>query len=381
MLVFLLFNFIGTNIESFGLFKGYLKFGKFFRGPLQDGIRIEFHLSYFYFYFIHFHYIHTLKIGLKMKFLLGILFIVITSTVFAQRYSEFQFDEVGMETYTYATKDGENLDLDIYIPNYDSDFERAAIIYVHGGGFSQGKRDSEDIQEFCKHLSGYGYVVASISYRLTRKDQPGNFGCDCPVVDKLNTFQAAVEDVQDATFFLIQNREQFGINPQKIILAGSSAGAETVLNTAYQPPYCYGLDSGPVSFAGVISMAGAIPDTTTIYDESAVPSLLFHGTDDNLVPYATAPHHYCDKDSPGYLILNGSYTIAQKLDKLGTPYWLHTTCGAGHEMANKPMTEYFDDIVEFCHKFVVEEEGESMQTIVEGVQKNKDYEQFNFCTE
>ena len=310
-----------------------------------------------------------------------ILLYFIVFNVSAQRYSDYRFDEVAVETYTYATKDGENLDLDIYIPQYDSDFERATIIYVHGGGFQNGSRNDENVQEFCKRLAGYGYVVSSISYRLTRKGTESGFGCDCPAVDKLNTFQAAVEDVQDATFFLIQNREQFGINPQKIILSGSSAGAETVLNTAYQPPYCYGLDSGPVSFAGVISMAGAIPDTMVIYDESAVPSMLFHGTDDNLVPYATAPHHYCDTDSPGYLVLNGSFTIAQKLDQLQVPYWLHTTCGAGHEMANKPMTDYFDEIVEFCYKYVIEGEKESAQTIIEGPQKNNDFEQFNFCTE
>jgi len=318
---------------------------------------------------------------MRYRIFITIFLIAFSTTVFGQRYLEYQFDEINTETYTYATKDGENLDLDIYLPNYDSDFERATIIYVHGGGFQTGKRNSDDIQKFCKQLASYGYVVASISYRLTRKDKPGGFGCDCPAVDKLTTFQAAVEDLQDATFFLIENREQFGINPQKIILSGSSAGAETVLNTAYQPPYCYGLDSGPVSFAGVISMAGAIPDTTVIYDESAIPSMFFHGTDDNLVPYATAPHHYCDKDSPGYLMLNGSYTIAQKLEKLGVPYWLHTTCGAAHEMANKPMTEYFDEIIEFCYKFVIIGEKESVRTVENGPQKKDEYEQFNFCTE
>ncbi len=289
-----------------------------------------------------------------------------------ERYSALSFDEITTETYTYSTKDGENLKLDIYLPQYDSETERATIIYVHGGGFSSGKRDSEDIKEFCSKMAGYGYVVASISYRLTRKDKPGAFGCDCPADEKLNTFQAAVEDIQDATFFLIENREQFGINPQKIILAGSSAGAEAVLKTAYQP-------SGPVSFAGVISMAGAITDTISIYDESAVPTMLFHGTDDNLVPYATAPHHYCAEDKPGFIILHGSYTIAQKLEKLNTPYWLHTTCGGAHEMANKPMTDYFDEIVEFCYSFVINEEKESKQTVVEGIQKIDIYRQFEFC--
>ena len=245
--------------------------------------------------------------------------------------------------------------------------------------FSKGQRNSEDIQEFCTRMAGYGYVVASISYRLTRKDTETGFGCNCPATDKLNTFYAAVEDLQDATFFLIERREMLGIDPQKIILAGSSAGAETVLNTAYQPPYCYGLDSGPVSYAGVISMAGAIPDTTVLYDESAVPSLLFHGTDDELVPYATAPHHYCKEGDPGYLMLYGSYTIAQKLEQLEVPYWLHTTCGAGHEINYIPMTKYFDEIVDFCYNFVINKSAESRQTVVDGTLQHTGFEQFSFC--
>lgn len=298
-----------------------------------------------------------------------------------ERFLDQSFDEIAMETYTYSTKDGENLDLDIYLPEFDSATSRPAIIFVHGGGFRTGTRNYEKATTFCKGLSSYGYVVASISYRLTRKGEPTGFGCNCTVNDKLNTFHAAVEDLQDATYFLIENREQFGIDPQKIILAGSSAGAETVLNTAYQPPYCYGLDSGPVSFAGVISLAGAIPDTTKIYDESAVPSLLFHGTDDNLVPYATAPHHYCEEGAPGYLILHGSKTIAHKLDLLEVPYWLHSSCGAGHEIANVPMTSYFDEIVEFCYTFIVHKKGEKRHTVIEGKQNKEKYKTYNFCTQ
>ena len=323
------------------------------------------------------------KINCYMKRLLPAIFILITTflTNAQERYLEMITDEVSIQTLTYTSKDGEDLDLDIYLPEYDAETERATIIYVHGGGFQGGQRDSEDIQEFCTSLTEHGYVVASISYRLTRKDKEGAFGCNCPAEDKINTFYAAVEDLQDATFFLIQNREEFGIDPQKIIIAGSSAGAETVLNAAYQPPYCYGLDSGPVSFAGVISMAGAIPDTTVIYDESAIPSLLFHGTDDNLVPYGTAPHHYCDEGNPGYLILHGSYSIAEKLEKLEVPYWLHTTCGGAHEMANKPMTEYFDEIIDFSYHFVVNKEKESKRTIIEGTQDLENYKPYNFCTE
>uniref|UniRef100_UPI003216AA3E alpha/beta hydrolase n=1 Tax=uncultured Draconibacterium sp. TaxID=1573823 RepID=UPI003216AA3E len=317
----------------------------------------------------------------KNSLLLSILIVLVNISFAQDRYTEPIFDEIKVETFTYATKDGENLDLDIYLPEADEDIERVTLIYVHGGGFSSGERNHETIQEFCTEMAKYGYAVASLSYRLTRKGTKTAFGCNCPANDKLNSFYAAVEDVQDATFFLIENRHQFGINPQKIILAGSSAGAETALNTAYQPPYCYGLESGPVSFAGVIGLAGAIPDTTVIYNESAVPSLLFHGTDDQLVPYATAPHHYCDKDQPGYIILHGSYTIAEKLHQLNSPYWLHTSCGAGHEIANTPLKDYFDVITEFCYTFVVKGKGEERHTIIEGNQNSGKYSTYNFCKE
>lgn len=318
---------------------------------------------------------------LKYCLLFSLFISISVACISQERYTEPFFDEILVETFTYATKEGENLDMDIYLPQADAEIERATLIFVHGGGFAGGQRNQKNIVDFCTRMANHGYVVASLSYRLTRKGKPDGFGCDCPANDKLNTFYAAVEDIQDATFLLIENRHQFGIDPQKIILSGSSAGAESVLNTAYQPPYCYGLDSGPVSFAGVISMSGAIPDTTVLYDESAVPSLLFHGTNDRLVPYATAPHHYCKEEDKGYMILNGAYTIAEKLDKLETPYWLHTSCGAGHEIHSKPLDDYFDVITDFCYTYVIKKEGQQRHTIIKGNQISEKSNLYNYCSE
>lgn len=310
--------------------------------------------------------------------LIVFLVFALNLTIAQERYQEVVFDSVSVDTYTYAEKDNHVLDLDLYQPAFDGVDERPVLVYVHGGGFSGGKRDEAYIQQFCKRVAEYGYVVASVSYRLTRQGTDTGFGCDCPVEEKMNTFRAAVEDLQDATYFLIERWEQFAIDPHKIILAGSSAGAETVLNTAFQPPYCYGLDSGPVSYAGVISMAGAIPDTSLVYDDSAVPALLFHGTEDNLVPYGTAPHQYCEEGQPGYLILNGSSTIADRLRELGKPYWLYTICGAGHEVHRLPMTAYFDDIIKFCYEFVLEGKKEQIHTIIEDEHAKPDFN-YNFC--
>ncbi len=298
-----------------------------------------------------------------------------------QRYKEEITDSTRVETFTYAIKEGKSLDMDVYFPINDTQTKRPLIFYVHGGGFSVGKRDEPGIQKFCKKLARYGYVVSSITYRLTRQGTKSEFGCECPAADKIITFKSAVEDLQDATFFMIKNHEKMGIDPYTIILSGSSAGAETVLNTAYQPPYCYGLENGPVSYAGVISMAGAIPDTLKLYKESAIPSLLFHGTCDNLVPYATAAHRHCNENQPGYLVLHGSYTIAQRLRNLGTPFWLYTYCNAAHEIAGRPMTDNFNEIIDFCYSFVINKGTEQRTTVIKTNNKSCEYQSFNFCTD
>ncbi len=292
------------------------------------------------------------------------------------RYKDVISEFVKTETYTYANKNGEDLGLDIYLPLADSITNRYVYLFVHGGGFSGGTRDAGLIPDFCKNIARRGYVAVSISYRLTRKDKPSRFGCDCPAEEKLNTFRSAVEDIHDATAFLIKNRDKFGLDPEKIILSGGSAGAEAVLNAAYEP---WTPDGHPVKYAGVVSLAGAIPDTTVITEETAIPSLFFHGTCDPLVPYATAPHHYCDKTTTGYLILNGSYSIAAKLDQLNKPYWLHTTCGGSHSLAGTPMTQYFDEILYFCYRFVVQGVDEQIRTVIPGDQDKCDYKKYVFC--
>ncbi len=318
-----------------------------------------------------------------MKYFVYLFFLALWShSLFSQtRYQEEITDSVSKETYTYTYKDGEELKLDIYLPAFDTEDKKAVLLFVHGGGFSGGARDNKVNQGFCKKMAQLGYAAVSMSYRLTRKGEETGFGCNCPAEEKMYTFEAAVEDVQDATYFLIDNRRQFGIDPHKIILMGSSAGAETALNAAYKPENCYDLPSGPVSYAGVISLAGAIPDTTLVYDGSAVPSLLFHGTCDNLVPYATAPHHYCDKEDAGYIILHGAKTIADKLEELNIPYWLHTTCGGGHELAGIPKEIYFNEIAQFCYEYVIHKTGSSKHTIIPGNQAKCKYEQFDFCNQ
>jgi len=235
---------------------------------------------------------------------------------------------------------------------------RPVIIFMHGGGFSGGSRTNEAEVKFAETAAKKGYVAVQISYRLTRKGQ--SFGCDYEASGKMETFKLAAEDFMDAVNFMVQNKEEYRINPDKVIAGGSSAGAEAVLNAVYNERLMFEDLSNykNLKFAGVFSLAGAIVDAKYITEENAVPGVFFHGTDDNLVPYITGPHHWCDRDKPGYIILDGSKTITEKLDVLNSSYLLYSFEGGKHEHSGMPF-DYFPEVFSFFKQVFLN--GEKLQ--------------------
>lgn len=250
----------------------------------------------------------------------------------------------GME---YAEKNGERLAMDIYLPG-NSAGEYPLILFVHGGGFSEGRRDDPRYVQFAENLADKGYPVASITYRLTMKGR--SFGCDQPAENKRATFRAAAEDIWDATAYLLRTGPSLGLDPSAgIVLCGSSAGAEAILHAAYWPDAA--LPQG-FRYAGCIGMAAAILDLGWITPETALPSLLFHGKDDPLVPFGSDSHHYCAPHLPGYLLLHGSKSIALHLKALDKPYYLVEGLVGGHGWADKPMFDHLDIITHFLQDWV-----------------------------
>ncbi|MFS4467800.1 alpha/beta hydrolase [Maribacter sp. 2210JD10-5] len=268
-----------------------------------------------------------------------------------ERYLDDLFSKISVNTYTYS----DTLQLDFYGAKKDTLKNRPLLILVHGGGFASGKRDNPLEKKFCKEMAIKGYAVASISYRLTRKGK--SFGCDCPAKQKLRTFVEISADILQAVSFLSEQRNLFGIDTEKIILIGSSAGAEGVLNTAFmkhQEEYMTLLYED-LKFAGIVSFAGAVVDARYITPENAVPTLLFHGKEDNLVPFGSASHHYCPSDKSGYLLLDGSASIAQRLENLKISYQLMYDTKGNHDWANLAY-RYTDEISEFIKKVVIDEQ-------------------------
>lgn len=230
---------------------------------------------------------------------------------------------------TYAIKEKDTLWMDQYKPTAASN--GISVLFVHGGAFTGG--DPENQKPMADGLTKLGYQVFVIKYRLYLKGK--SFGCETATPEKLKAIRYAVEDADDATKYLVANAKTLQVDTGKIIISGSSAGAEAILNLVYNP-FVRKNDPQykPFRYAGAMSFAGAILDVNNLDGRPALPLLLIHGTNDQLVPYGTAAHRFCKAVDAGWMMLFGAHTIYTELQKRNAPVVLYSYEGKGHEVSN-----------------------------------------------
>lgn len=227
----------------------------------------------------------------------------------------------------YKVVDGKSLQMDFYRPR-QSAHKPPLLVFVHGGGWKGGKRS--DYMIYTTEFARRGYVTATVSYRLV-KDKP---------------YPASAEDIVDAVTWLSIHGDSLGYDADRIALIGGSAGAHLTMLAAFgwqkpgsteenprRAPKVKALVNiyGPVDLTGDYArnhplvtnyLASSYEDAKDLYreaspakyiDGSAPPTLIFHGTSDDLVPVAQ-----------GDMLKN-------RLDSLGVPcvyhrllFWPHT---------------------------------------------------------
>ena len=280
------------------------------------------------------------------------LFLVAPSRVRAQDLSQSPagIPAPEFQTYTYFSNDTINVDMDVLLPEQRAEGRSPLVIYVHGGGFSQG--DKGGGHKLAQFLAPRGIACATITYTLYMEGK--SFGCDGVMAEKVRAIQIAASQLWLATAFLNRYSDQFNIDTTRIFIAGSSAGAETVLHAAHwdrgQMQLFEQKLSPSFTYAGVISGAGAIMDLNLITPESMIPTMLFHGDADPLVPYGVAAHHYCPPNSPGWLMLFGSQAIAEHLLKLGGSCQLLTFPGGDHSFAGAYFYQDQEPVADFINR-------------------------------
>ena len=188
------------------------------------------------------------------------------------------------------------LKLDLYQPTGDRAGGRPVIVWVHGGGFSAG--DKSNGADWATAFARRGYVAVSIGYRLLATGACGGTG---PVPEHCYTAAyAAQHDAQAAVRWLRRNAAFLGIDPNRIAMAGESAGAVTSLLVGWRPddPGTSG-NPGPSSrINAAVSVAGGLPINDHIGAGDA-PAFFFHGTDDTTVPISWAASNVTEMTKRG----------------------------------------------------------------------------------
>lgn len=198
----------------------------------------------------------------------------------------------------------EDLKLDIYIPDGDTDTDRPLVLLAHGGSFIGG--DKGDIQAQCEVLARMGYVAVSMNYRLLTLNAQVFLNKEMEfkkeVIRAIHDMRAAVRFFRKS----VANGNPYGINEDLIIVGGYSAGAILADHVAYldniskvpSDLVAYmnaqgGLEgnSGNPGFSSepqlVLSWCGAIMDTTWM-EPGDQPYAGMHNVGDNVVPNLAA---------------------------------------------------------------------------------------------
>ena len=300
-----------------------------------------------------------------MKNLFILIFIL--SSLFSQntRYLDEVFDEIQKtEDVIYGNSpdlpfiflfewntQNIDLDMDIYEPAGDTLSNRPAIIFLHSGAFFSGNNNADDMVDLSIQSAKRGYVSFNMNYRLGLNILSSYSG--------ERAVYRGVQDLSAAIRFIRQHSNEYGIDPGKIYVWGSSAGSFIGLHLAFteddeRPESTYGSFSDPdlgcIDCSGnnfiqnskpnaVISCWGAIGDLEWIEPDNNVPILMFHGDLDPIVPFDSGYPFTIDIALP---FVYGSNQIFNKLQDLDMESYLYVGVDELHEYWGTLNGTWFD---------------------------------------
>jgi predicted esterase len=272
-----------------------------------------------------------------------------------------------VETKTFSQTDSNTLKLDIYYRGELTE-NKPTVLFVFGGGFVTGRRDSKLFEQYFNTLIEHNFKVVSVDYRLGLKGK--KFPTPFNTSNLKGAIDTATTDVFKATAYLIKNAKPLGIDTAMIILSGSSAGAITALHADYNKRNATPLSAllpSNFQYKGVISFAGAIMSYhgAPKYIIPPAPTMLFHGTADNLVPFNKVR------------LLNrgffGSKYLARIFKKNEYPYYFQYVQDMGHEIAGSPMAENLPDILWFIENYIMKHKRYFMEVDFKDADKKRTF--------
>jgi len=246
------------------------------------------------------------------------------------------------------------LKLDLYEPTTKVYEKTPVVLYIHGGAWIAGIKESLNFNRFNQAANGLrasGYAIVSINYTLAGSHQ--------------SPFPACIKDAEDAVMWINNNAEFYHFDLHNVGLFGESAGAHIAMMVAYSRPL---QDALPVDFNYVVDIYGPnqlegiyhTPFVDTLYSmrgklPESIQSCLnlekfifgFDPKQDSAraleVMKTYSPYHYLSASVPPTLLIQGdcdrivplsqSTCLQIKLDSLGVENEMHILKGADHALA------------------------------------------------
>jgi pimeloyl-ACP methyl ester carboxylesterase len=288
-------------------------------------------------------------------------------------YTDDPYIEVLAKGLVKTFRDHQPLDLklDLYFPKADTLLNRPLVMLIHGGAFYVGSKEAVTERTLATTLAKRGFVVASIDYRLGFK----------PVASDMEmSGYRAIQDAHAALRYLSHYSKDLGINPDRVYVGGTSAGAIASLNVAFmdnaeRPAGILKAEKdglvGKIEESGnnftdkfeikaVANLWGAVGNLKIISREENIPVLSIHGTADKIVPF-DYDHPFKNSLGLNRLLMDkmyGSKPIHEWLQALGIRNLLVPLKGLGHEPeleGSDKLNGYMDTIINRGTQFFYEE--------------------------
>ena len=218
---------------------------------------------------------------------------------------ESSFDLPGSKSEVYKKIGDTKLKIYIYEPKrHKANEKRPAIVFFFGGGWRGGT--PKQFQEHCRYLASMGMVAMTADYRVSSRQGTKPVHC--------------VRDGKSAVRWIRKNADRFGIDPNRVVSGGGSAGGHVAASTGTLPKHeepgedikVSSVPNALVLYNPVLITANAkglktfggdklekmkarlgVQDPTTISPYHNIrkdlpPTLILHGKADTTVPYSNA---------------------------------------------------------------------------------------------
>lgn len=200
------------------------------------------------------------------------------------------------QTEIYKTIGDVRLTMHIFRPSQsdgaqsEQDALRPAIVFFFGGGWRSGT--PKQFERQCEYLASRGMVAMTADYRVASRHHVKAVTC--------------VADAKSAIRWVRTNARRLGIDPQRIVAAGGSAGAHIAA--------CTGVVEG-LDETGEDTSISSRPNAMVLFNPAVVlapvngklpvrdPETLTQRT--GIDPRAISPYHHVQADAPPTLILHG----------------------------------------------------------------------------